>query len=68
MKYFYWLIISALIFWEIDQLKAIFKFSTLWQYIIIIGLIAYFAYLLDLKLNFIRVEKITSRSKLNNEQ
>lgn len=52
MKYFYWLIISALIFWEIDQLKAIFKFSTFWQYIIIIGLIAYFAYLLDLKLNF----------------
>lgn len=57
MKYFYWLIISALIFWEIDQLKAIFKFSTLWQYIIIIGLIAYFAYLLDLKLNFNSSEK-----------
>ncbi|HHU18896.1 MAG TPA: hypothetical protein GXZ58_01375 [Bacilli bacterium] len=68
MKYLYWLIISALIFWEIGQLKAIFKFSTFWQYAIIIGLIGYFAYLLDLKFTLNLPKKITDRSNLNNEQ
>lgn len=69
MKYLYWFMISSLIYWEMGQLKIIFKFSAVLQYLITIGLVIYFAYLFDLKVNIHKFKKETINSSyLKNEQ
>lgn len=69
VKYLYWLVISSLIFWEMGQLKMIFEFSAFWQYLITVGLVIYFAYLFDLKVNLHKFKKEPINSAcLNNDQ
>lgn len=69
VKYIYWLIVSSLIYWEMSQLKVIFEFPTFWQYLITIGLVVYFGYLFDLKVNIHKFKKVSvNRAYLNNEQ
>lgn len=64
MKYIYWFFISCLIIWEMDELKGIFGFSVVWQYLLAIMIIGYFAYLLDIQFDFLKMPgKVAHKKK-----
>ncbi|WP_067840653.1 hypothetical protein [Amphibacillus sediminis] len=58
MKYIYWVCLSLLVVWETHALQDIFDFSPVWQHVANIISVGYFAYLLNIKIDF---NKLTNK-------